>query len=50
MAKAKTAVQKAAQLLGRRGGLSKSLRKRLAVQINGRLGGRPKKRLDNRNA
>jgi len=29
--------------LGRRGGLVSSLKKRLAVQKNGRLGGRPKK-------
>lgn len=29
--------------LGRKGGLSKSVAKRLAVQTNGKLGGRPKK-------
>ena len=32
--------------LGRRGGLVKSLKKRLAVIQNGKLGGRPPKKLD----
>lgn len=30
--------------LGRKGGISKSVKKRLAAQINGRLGGRPKEK------
>ena len=38
-----TDIQKAAQALGRRGGQSKSDKKRKASAENGRKGGRPKK-------
>jgi hypothetical protein len=36
------AITKAAQILGRKGGLAKSKRKTLAVRKNGKKGGRPK--------
>lgn len=37
-------IQKAAALLGRRGGQSRSEAKQAAVRENGKLGGRPRKR------
>ena len=38
----KNEITSAAQLIGRRGGLKKSAKKKLAVKNNGKLGGRPK--------